>query len=46
MKVAIVTGSTRGIGRGIADALRQEGYTVVYSGTRSAPAVELPDGAA
>jgi len=34
MKVAIVTGSTRGIGRGIADRLASEGYTVVYSGTR------------
>ena len=40
MKVAVVTGSTRGIGRGIADALRNEGYQVVYSGTRK----ERPEG--
>ena len=45
MKVAIVTGSTRGIGRGIADALRDEGYQVVYSGTRQTPAVDLPENA-
>ena len=42
MKVAIVTGSTRGIGRGIAQALDEAGYTVVYSGTRRVPAAELP----
>ena len=40
MKVAVVTGSTRGIGRGIADALRSAGYQVVYSGTRP----EAPEG--
>ena len=45
MKVAIVTGSTRGIGRGIAEALSREGYQVVYSGTRAEPNVELPEGA-
>ena len=33
MKVALVTGSSRGIGRGIADLLSENGYTVVYSGT-------------
>ena len=33
-KVAAVTGSTRGIGRAIADALENEGYTVVRSGTK------------
>lgn len=33
MKVAIVTGSRRGIGLGIAKSLGQEGYTVVISGT-------------
>lgn len=32
-RIAIVTGSTRGIGRGIADTLYNEGYTVIYSGT-------------
>ena len=39
MKTAIVTGSTRGIGRGIADALQKAGYQVVYSDTRQ----EVPD---
>lgn len=34
MKTAFVTGSSRGIGRGIADLLTREGWTVVYSGTR------------
>ena len=33
MKIALVTGSSRGIGRGIADLLSENGYTVVYSGT-------------
>lgn len=35
MKTALVTGSSRGIGRGIADLLHENGYTVVYSGTRA-----------
>lgn len=39
MRIALVTGSSRGIGRAIADKLREQGYTVVYSGTRS----EWPD---
>ncbi len=45
MRIAVVTGSTRGIGRGIAEKLTKEGYTVVYSGTRPSSAVELPEGA-
>ncbi len=35
MKTAVVTGSTRGIGHGIARKLQDEGYTVVFSGTRA-----------
>lgn len=31
MKTAVVTGSYQGIGKGIADLLSQNGYTVVYS---------------
>ncbi len=34
MKTALVTGSSRGIGRGIADLLSENGYTVIYSATR------------
>ncbi|MFV0503837.1 MAG: 3-ketoacyl-ACP reductase [Lachnospirales bacterium] len=33
MKVAVITGSRRGIGKGIAIELGKEGYTVVLSGT-------------
>lgn len=40
MKIALVTGSTRGIGRGIAERLERDGYTVVYSGTKK----EKPEG--
>ena len=34
MKTALVTGSSRGIGRGIADLLGENGYTVIYSATK------------
>ena len=42
MKTAIVTGSTRGIGRAIADLLRENGYTVIYSGTGEKRPEALP----
>lgn len=42
MKVAIVTGSSRGIGRGIADLLDENGYRVIYSGTRPERPDDLP----
>lgn len=42
MKTALVTGSSRGIGRGIADALSESGYTVIYSGTRASRPDDLP----
>lgn len=45
MKTAIVTGSTRGIGRAIADLLGQKGYTVIYCGTSALPPADLPAGA-
>ena len=35
MKVALVTGSSRGIGRGIADLLSENGWETVYSGTKT-----------
>ena len=41
--VAIVTGSTRGIGRAVADALHGEGTTVIYSGTGKARPADLPE---
>ena len=43
MKVAVVTGSTRGIGRAIADLLSENDYTVVYSGTGSQRPASLPE---
>ena len=42
MKTALVTGSSRGIGRGIADLLRESGFSVVYSGTRPERPADLP----
>ena len=42
MKVAFVTGSSRGIGRGIADLLHEKGWTVIYSGTRKERPENLP----
>lgn len=42
MKTALVTGSSRGIGRGIADLLAENGYIVVYSGTRPERPADLP----
>lgn len=42
MRVAFVTGSSRGIGRGIADLLQEKGWTVVYSGTRKERPENLP----
>ncbi|MBQ9264012.1 MAG: 3-ketoacyl-ACP reductase [Clostridia bacterium] len=43
MSVAFVTGSSRGIGRGIADLLFKEGWQVVYSGTRKERPDNLPE---
>lgn len=35
-KIAVVTGARRGIGKGIADKLKQNGYTVIYSAASEA----------
>jgi NAD(P)-dependent dehydrogenase (short-subunit alcohol dehydrogenase family) len=43
MKTAIVTGSTRGIGKAIADALSSAGYAVLYSGTKETIEGALPE---
>ena len=43
MKVAFVSGATRGIGRAIADRLYQGGYQVLYSGTRAERPADLPE---
>ena len=43
MKTALVTGSSRGIGRGIADLLYESGYTVIYCGTRAERPDTLPE---
>ena len=42
MKVAFVTGSSRGIGRGIADLLHEESWQVIYSGTKQERPDHLP----
>ena len=42
MKVAFVSGATRGIGRAIADRLHDRGYQVLYSGTRAERPEDLP----
>lgn len=42
MRIAFVSGSTRGIGRAIADRLHDRGYRVVYSGTRQERPADLP----
>ena len=43
MRTAFVTGSSRGIGRGIADLLHREGWQVIYSGTRRERPENLPE---
>lgn len=43
MKVAFVSGATRGIGRAIADRLHERGYRVLYSGTRAERPADLPE---
>ena len=43
MKVAFVSGATRGIGRAIADRLHDRGYQVLYSGTRVERPEDLPE---
>ena len=43
MKTALVTGSSRGIGRGIADLLQENGYTVIYTGTKAERPADLPE---
>lgn len=42
MKTALVTGSSRGIGRAIGDLLWDNGYTVIYSGARPQRPANLP----
>ena len=43
MKIAFVSGGTRGIGRAIAERLHERGYKVIASGTRPERPADLPD---
>ena len=43
MRIAFVSGGTRGIGRAIADRLQARGYKVIASGTRPERPADLPD---
>jgi NAD(P)-dependent dehydrogenase (short-subunit alcohol dehydrogenase family) len=45
MKVALVTGAGSGIGRAVAQALLQDGFTVVLAGRRAEPLNELAEAA-
>ena len=42
MKIAFVSGGTRGIGRAIAERLHDRGYKVIASGTRPERPADLP----
>ena len=42
MRIAFVSGGTRGIGRAIAERLHARGYRVIASGTRPERPVDLP----
>ena len=42
MRIAFVSGGTRGIGRAIAERLHERGYKVLCSGTRPERPADLP----
>ncbi len=44
-KIALVTGAGSGVGRAVAQALLQDGFTVVLAGRRLEPLVELAEAA-